>query len=187
MKYSAKIICETFPCLSKPIDPARFRHIGLSASLAALLSLLPSVEANASQWPICGAERRIACVVDGDTFWHDRVKYRIADIDAPESGERAQCEDERILAGLATQRLKELLDSGGVQLRSLNREDRYGRVLVRVLTNSGDVSPLMISEGLAAPFGKPDRGRMVPTIEMRRSILPTPHASASLHLLASSI
>ena len=57
------------------------------------------------------------------------------------------------------QRIKELLDSGGVQLKSLNRKDRYGRVLVRVFTNSGDVSPQMISEGLAAPFGKPDRGR----------------------------
>lgn len=159
MKYSAKIICETITCLSKPIETPLFRHLSVAASLAALLSLLPAVEANASPWPICGAERRITCVVDGDTFWQDRVKYRIADIDAPESGERAQCEDERILAGLATQRLKELLDSGGVQLKSLNRKDRYGRVLVRVFTNSGDVSPQMISEGLAAPFGKPDRGR----------------------------
>ena len=35
---------------------------------------------------ICGSIRR-TCVVDGDTFWLDGVKIRIADIDTPEISE----------------------------------------------------------------------------------------------------
>lgn len=37
-----------------------------------------------AQFSLCGENRRVNCVVDGDTFWFQHNKIRIADIDAPE-------------------------------------------------------------------------------------------------------
>lgn len=36
------------------------------------------------RFPICGGGLRVTCVVDGDTFWLNRQKIRIADIDTPD-------------------------------------------------------------------------------------------------------
>jgi endonuclease YncB( thermonuclease family) len=41
--------------------------------------------------PICDSGPRVNCVVDGDTVWVDRVKYRLEGINAPEKGALAQC------------------------------------------------------------------------------------------------
>src|SRR5687768_8337011 len=38
----------------------------------------------AASFPICGGASRSTCIVDGDTFWLEGTKYRIADIDTPE-------------------------------------------------------------------------------------------------------
>ena len=42
-------------------------------------------------WPICGYGKRVTCIVDGDTFWMNRQKYRLYGVDAPEAGDKAQC------------------------------------------------------------------------------------------------
>jgi endonuclease YncB( thermonuclease family) len=64
----------------------------------------------AATFPICGVGRRITCVVDGDTFWLDGVKIRIADIDAPELSP-ARCEAERLKGEAAKSRLQRLLNA----------------------------------------------------------------------------
>src|SRR6185369_15681856 len=88
------------------------------------------------------------CVVDGDTFWMDGVKIRIADIDAPET-HPPHCARERELGDAATRRLRELLNSGPVTLSSIDRdEDRYGRKLRNVQVNGSDVGGVLVSEGL---------------------------------------
>ncbi|HYD46272.1 MAG TPA: hypothetical protein VEA79_13485, partial [Phenylobacterium sp.] len=46
-------------------------------------------------------------VIDGDTFVHDGVRIRIADIDAPEV--HGRCPEERALAARATDRTRQLL------------------------------------------------------------------------------
>lgn len=100
-----------------------------------------------------GTEPRLASanvrVVDGDTFWHDGEKIRIADIDTPEV--RGRCADERRLAARATDRMAELLLAGPFELQPIpgRDEDRYGRKL-RVVTRAGrSLGDQLVSEGLA--------------------------------------
>jgi endonuclease YncB( thermonuclease family) len=108
------------------------------------------IKAGASaQFSICGSVRR-TCVVDGDTFWLDGVKIRIADIDTPEIGQ-PQCDREYQLGMKATYRLVELLNAGPFELRTIGGrdEDRFGRKL-RVLIRGGrSLGDQLVSQGLA--------------------------------------
>ena len=82
----------------------------LPALLAALfITTSPAFVSAVQSAEICGAGRRVDCVVDGDTFWMNRVKYRIYDIDAPEAGSGAQCQKELELAERSTLYLAQLL------------------------------------------------------------------------------
>lgn len=103
----------------------------------------------AATFPMCGVGRRITCVVDGDTFWLDGVKIRIADIDAPELSP-PRCEAERIKGKAAKSRLQQLLNAGAFSLvRGYREEDRYGRKL-RTVTRSGrSIGETLAEEGLA--------------------------------------
>jgi endonuclease YncB( thermonuclease family) len=65
-------------------------------------------QSDSPQFAICGTVRR-TCVVDGDTFWLDGTKIRIADIDTPEIG-RPRCDLEYELGMRATRRLVDLLN-----------------------------------------------------------------------------
>ena len=97
----------------------------------------------------CGMIRR-TCVVDGDTFWINGVKIRIADIDTPEVSQ-PQCPSEKVLGDRATNRLIELLNAGPFKMQTLgNRdEDRYGRKLRVVRRNGRSLGDQLVSEGLA--------------------------------------
>src|SRR3546814_17471606 len=76
------------------------------------------------------------CVVDGDTFWIDGEKVRVADIDAPET-HPSRCAEEARLGKAATERLRALLDAGPVPLGTADRAvDRYGRNL-RIVEGDG--------------------------------------------------
>ena len=88
--------------------------------------------------------------MDGDTFWLDGVKIRIADIDTPEiSGPR--CDYEYELGMRATHRLVELLNAGPFELRTIGSrdEDRYGRKLRVVMRGGRSLGDQLVSEGLA--------------------------------------
>lgn len=89
------------------------------------------------------------CVVDGDTIWLAGQNIRIADIDAPETHDY-RCAKEKALGDRATQRLRQLVSSGSVTLRSADRDqDSYGRKLRLVLVNGKGVGDTLVSEGLA--------------------------------------
>ena len=108
------------------------------------------IKAGASaQFSICGSVRR-TCVVDGDTFWLDGVKIRIADIDTPEIGQ-PQCDREYQLGMKATYRLVELLNVGPFELRTIGGrdEDRFGRKLRVVIRGGRSLGDQLVSEGLA--------------------------------------
>lgn len=92
------------------------------------------------------------CVVDGDTFWFAGEKYRIADIDTPET-HPPRCSDEARLGRAATVRLQRWLNSGPFRLEAADRDtDRYGRKL-RIVTRGGvSVGDALIAEGLARPW-----------------------------------
>lgn len=111
----------------------------------------------AANFPVCGGARRVTCVVDGDTFWLDGLKYRIADIDTPEVSNFG-CPAEKALGDRATQRLAALLNAGPFALEPADRdEDRYGRKL-RVVTRDGaSLGGVLVSEGLAHLWGGAQR------------------------------
>lgn len=89
------------------------------------------------------------CVVDGDTFWFEGEKYRIADIDTPET-HPARCAEEARLGRAATRRLQRWLNAGAFSLETIDRDtDRYDRKL-RIVTRGGEsVGETLASEGLA--------------------------------------
>lgn len=106
---------------------------------------------NDPSFAICGEGRRVTCVVDGDTFWHNRIKYRLADIDAPEVGQ-PQCEAEARRGQAATYRLAALLNAGRFELHSQG-VDRFGRTLVKVTRSGRSIGVQLVSEGLARRWG----------------------------------
>ena len=117
---------------------------------AALCSNDSPAQSLSKQFTICEeAVRRIDCVVDGDTFWIDGVKIRIADIDAPET-HPARCPSEQELGEAATYRLQDLLNAGPFYLVSIDRdEDIYGRKLRIVERDNQSLGAELVSEGVA--------------------------------------
>lgn len=97
----------------------------------------------------CGSGQRINCVVDGDTFWLEGTKIRIADINTPEIGS-PECAAEAALGRQATARMIELLNAGPFDLVSIDRdEDQYGRKLRIVERDGRSLGDILVSEGLA--------------------------------------
>lgn len=106
-------------------------------------------DAPARAFGFCHSGGGIDCVVDGDTFWMDGAKIRVADIDAPET-HPSRCPEEARLGQAATRRLQALLNAGPVTLVSPKRDtDRYGRAL-RIVTRGGkSLGEQLVREGLA--------------------------------------
>lgn len=109
----------------------------------------PDAVASARQFGFCHTGGGTDCVVDGDTFWMDGEKIRVADIDAPET-HPSRCAEEARLGNAATARLQALLNAGPVALEAADRDtDRYGRKL-RVVTRGGrSLGGMLVDEGLA--------------------------------------
>lgn len=109
----------------------------------------PAEQAARTRLTLCSGQVRSNCVVDGDTFWLNGQKIRIADIDTPKiNPPRCAAEGER--GNRAKVRLLELLNAGPFTLDTIDRdEDRYGRKL-RVVTRGGrSLGDMLVSEGLA--------------------------------------
>ena len=98
---------------------------------------------------LCGMVRQ-TCVVDGDTFWLEGRKIRIADIDTPEISE-PKCVSEYALGMKATHRLRDLLNAGPFDLQPIPGRDldKYGRELRVVVRNGRSLGDQLVSEGLA--------------------------------------
>lgn len=109
-----------------------------------------------ARFGFCHSGGGVNCVVDGDTFWFGGEKYRIADIDTPET-HGPRCASEGALGTRATSRLQDLLNAGPFTLKSGDRDiDRYGRTL-RVVTRDGaSIGSMLVAEGLARSW---DGGR----------------------------
>lgn len=105
-----------------------------------------------ARFTLCHSGGGRNCVVDGDTFWFAGEKYRIADIDTPET-HPARCAEEAALGAAATGRLQRWLNDGAFSFERADRDtDHHGRKL-RVVTRGGkSVGTLMIDEGLARPW-----------------------------------
>lgn len=109
----------------------------------------------AAAFALCTGAPRDTCVVDGDTFWLAGEKVRLADINAPETGQ-AGCAAERALGQRAKLRLAELLGAGPFALVTEGRAtDRYGRALRIARRGGRSLGAQLVAEGLAEPW----RGR----------------------------
>jgi endonuclease YncB( thermonuclease family) len=94
-------------------------------------------------------------VIDGDTI-DDRaagIRYRVANIDAPETGENAKCKYERFLGEAATAAAIQIVrDAKVVSVRPTWRTDRYGRRVAYVLVDGADFGDILVKRGLARPW-----------------------------------
>ena len=103
---------------------------------------------------------RVVSVYDGDTFtaevfvWPgqvNRVKVRIAGIDAPEI--RGKCAREKILARRARETLRRILERAKrVELRNVRLGKYAGRVIADVYADGISVADEMIRRGLAVRY-----------------------------------
>jgi endonuclease YncB( thermonuclease family) len=103
--------------------------------------------------------------VDGDTVDAAFVRWRLVGLDAPETGARAKCPQERARGVEARARLDTLAGSGKAVLRPSWppwRGDKYGRRLARLLVDGKDAGAILISEGLARPYTGGRRGSWCP-------------------------
>lgn len=107
-------------------------------------------KAPTATYTYCAGKVRVDCVVDGDTFWSNGVKIRVADIDAPEIG-TPRCASEKALGDRATRRLLELVNAGPFEMQSWpgRDEDKYGRKLRVLVRNGRSLGDVLVSEGLA--------------------------------------
>lgn len=103
-----------------------------------------------TRFSICGSGRRDNCVVDGDTFWMNGAKIRIADIDTPELSP-PRCAREKSLGEAAKHELLSQLNAGGIEIASAGKRDtdRYGRQLRIVLRDGRSITETMVEKGLA--------------------------------------
>lgn len=110
-----------------------------------------------ARFALCGDRIRVNCVIDGDTFWFNGKKIRIADIDAPEIAS-PHCRDEKHMGEMARDHLLVLLNAGGFTLVTGRRDaDRYGRKLRTVTRNGHSLGETLVEDGLARRWNGPKR------------------------------
>ena len=137
----------------------RLAGVPLLMVLLALLFLFP-LPANSEEIQPTGVHADVVKTFDGDTLyvnahpWPGMTIYtavRLGRIDTPESGWRAKCEREKVLAKKAKARLQELV-SEGITLTNVRFGKYAGRVLADVITPSGNVADILIAEGHGRPY-----------------------------------
>jgi endonuclease YncB( thermonuclease family) len=100
------------------------------------------------------AERKLTCLVDGDTGWERGVKWRLKGVDTPEYPANAECGRETEFAKSATYRMLDLM-SGGYSVEWLGDDDG-SRELVRIrLVDRRDAGDVLLSEGHAVLWPHP--------------------------------
>jgi endonuclease YncB( thermonuclease family) len=100
---------------------------------------------SAADWPVCSggnrAARHLTCVVDGDTWWQNGVKYRLACVDAVEIDDARGIE--------ARDELRQLLGRPDARIRDLRIKGRYKRSLAIIGVGDTTAGKILVSKGLA--------------------------------------
>jgi Micrococcal nuclease (thermonuclease) homologs len=135
-----------------PIPPAA---VGKGAKDKVQMASLPADKAltgrgHQGRFYFCGTSGLDSCVAAGDTFWYQKTRISLADIDAP-STEGAKCQQERDLGFAAQVRLRELLNAGSFELASVGGEVGEGQAERLVSRNGRSLGAILVAEGLARP------------------------------------
>jgi micrococcal nuclease len=99
--------------------------------------------------------------IDGDTIERRATgeRIRVANIDTPETADRARCVAERQRGEMAKQRVRAMLSEAiSVEVESVGRTDAYGRTVDYIAVDGRDLGTVLIAEHLARPW----RGRREP-------------------------
>jgi endonuclease YncB( thermonuclease family) len=107
-------------------------------------------------WPGRPARTPVAitswCVVDGDTIDDENsgIRYRITNIDAPETDDRAACAAERAIGERAKAYAKGVLrNAQRIEALPRGRIDRYGRAVAHIRVDGADLGAIMVRRGFA--------------------------------------
>jgi endonuclease YncB( thermonuclease family) len=120
--------------------------IALAASATcASMAMAQSVHAADGGWPVCHggnrAARHVTCVVDGDTWWKNGIKYRMACVDAVELNDPG---------GIAARDvLRAILARPDARIRDLGIAGRYRRELAIVDVGGMTAGAELARNGLA--------------------------------------
>ena len=111
---------------------------------------------------IPSSQTNVIEIVDANTFRVDGQSYRLAGIDTPETGIRANCAAERDLSARALRRLREIVAGGNLML---SREScqcppgtegklacNQGMLCGALWSANSNVGQMLIDEGLAKKF-----------------------------------
>jgi endonuclease YncB( thermonuclease family) len=91
--------------------------------------------------------------VDGDTVRDGGERYRVANLDAPETGRRARCPAEATAGAAAQAEAVRLISTARrVEAHPTGRRDRYGRVVAYIEIDGVDLGARLIEQGLARPW-----------------------------------
>jgi len=91
--------------------------------------------------------------VDGDTLRDGQERYRVANLDAPETGSRARCPVEAAAGEAARAEVAALIAGARrVEAHPTGRRDRYGRVVAYIEIDGVDLGARLIERGLARPW-----------------------------------
>jgi len=111
-------------------------------------------------------------IIDGDTFedLDTGDRYRLENIDTPETGGRARCTAERQLGDQATRQARAFITNArSLDVRRTGRVDRYDRIIAFIQIDGRDLGEMMmIAEGLARPW----RGRREPWCDASGNLIP---------------
>lgn len=95
-------------------------------------------------------------VYDADTFDVGNERIRVANLDAPEIGRRADCDEERALGDAATAAVSAIIqNANAVTIYPEDERDFFKRVVARIDVDGTDLAQTIIGRGL----GRPWRGR----------------------------
>ena len=122
--------------------------------VAVAMFVSPPCAAQAIQWEKCRPGQPNTadktCVVDGDTIWLQGVNVRMEGYDTPEpqtnicGGDR-----EKALAGQASDRLVELLNTRSWSLELSGSQGGFGREIGTIHIEGRDVGEILVEERLA--------------------------------------
>lgn len=95
-------------------------------------------------------------VIDGDTFYSNGGKYRLAEIDAPELSQTFGIESKLYL--------KSLIENKRVYVDVISM-DRYGRQIVKVYLNGVYISQKLVENGYASQYKKYSNNNLLNRLE----------------------